>query len=80
MSKDINMRVKARALGLPAEDYRNDKVLDDDDLLYTGALALPCRLLAQGQGRAKLARRRQQLLQPARADDGADADQPVCLF
>src|SRR5574344_774066 len=41
VSKDINMRVKARALGLPAEDYRNDKVLDDDDLLYTGALALP---------------------------------------
>ncbi len=41
VSKDINMRVKARALGLQAEDYHNDKVLDDDDLLYTGALALP---------------------------------------
>ena len=41
VSKDINMRVKARALGLPAEDYRNDKVLDDGDLLYTGSLALP---------------------------------------
>ncbi|MGE8396249.1 MAG: PhoH family protein [Comamonas sp.] len=41
VSKDINMRVKARALGLPAEDYRNDKTLDDGDLLYTGALALP---------------------------------------
>ena len=41
VSKDINMRVKARALGLPAEDYRNDKVLDDDELLYSGALALP---------------------------------------
>ncbi|MFC4622500.1 PhoH family protein [Comamonas nitrativorans] len=41
VSKDINMRVKARALGLSAEDYHNDKVLDDDDLLYTGALALP---------------------------------------
>ena len=41
VSKDINMRVKAHALGLPAEDYRNDKVLDDDDLLYSGALALP---------------------------------------
>ena len=24
--KDINMRIKARALGLPAEDYFNDKV------------------------------------------------------
>ena len=41
VSRDINMRVKARALGVPAEDYHNDKVLDDNDLLYTGALALP---------------------------------------
>ena len=41
VSKDINMRVKARALGLPAEDYQNDKALDDDDLLYAGMLALP---------------------------------------
>ncbi len=41
VSKDINMRVKARALGLPAEDYYNDKVLEDTDVLYTGALALP---------------------------------------
>ena len=41
VSKDINMRIKARALGLPAEDYFNDKTLDDGDLLYTGVLALP---------------------------------------
>ncbi len=41
VSKDINMRVKARALGLPAEDYFNDKTLEDGDLLYTGVLALP---------------------------------------
>jgi len=41
VSKDINMRVKARALGLAAEDYFNDKVLDDTDLLYSGARALP---------------------------------------
>jgi PhoH-like ATPase len=41
VSKDINMRVKARALGLATEDYRNDKTLDDLDLLYAGALALP---------------------------------------
>ena len=41
VSKDINMRVKARALGLAAEDYQNDKVLDDGDLLYSGSLALP---------------------------------------
>ena len=41
VSKDINMRIKARALGLPAEDYASDKTLDDGDLLYTGVLALP---------------------------------------
>ena len=41
MSKDINMRIKARALGLPAEDYFNDKVLEDADLLYTGVRPLP---------------------------------------
>ena len=41
VSKDINMRVKARALGLPAEDYQNDKALEDGDLLYSGALQLP---------------------------------------
>ncbi|MFM1906733.1 MAG: hypothetical protein RLZZ591_410 [Pseudomonadota bacterium] len=41
VSKDINMRVKARALGLLTEDYQNDKTLEDGDLLYSGALALP---------------------------------------
>ncbi len=41
VSKDINMRIKARALGLPAEDYFNDKTLEDGDLLYTGVLQLP---------------------------------------
>ena len=41
VSKDINMRVKARALGLQAEDYENDKTLEDGDLLYSGVLQLP---------------------------------------
>jgi PhoH-like ATPase len=41
VSKDINMRVKARALGLPAEDYFNDKTLEDGDLLYSGVMPLP---------------------------------------
>jgi len=41
VSKDINMRIKAHALGLPAEDYFNDQVLEDSDLLYTGIRALP---------------------------------------
>ncbi len=41
VSKDINMRIKASALGLVAEDYFNDQVLEDSDLLYTGVLELP---------------------------------------
>src|SRR5690606_28918129 len=41
VSKDINIRLKARALGMEAEDYRNDRVLDDSDLLYDGVMQLP---------------------------------------
>ncbi len=41
VSKDINMRIKARALGLATDDYQNDKTLADGDLLYSGVLALP---------------------------------------
>lgn len=41
VSKDINMRIKATALGLAAEDYYNDKTIDDADLLYSGMTVLP---------------------------------------
>ncbi len=41
VTKDINMRIKARALGIAAEDYYNDKVLEDTDILYTGVRELP---------------------------------------
>jgi PhoH-like ATPase len=47
VSKDINMRVKARALGLQAEDYQNDKTLEDGDLLYPGSMALPADFWTQ---------------------------------
>ena len=40
VSKDINMRIKARALGMATEDYFNDKVLEDTDLLYAGTREL----------------------------------------
>ncbi|MCI0400383.1 MAG: PhoH family protein, partial [Gammaproteobacteria bacterium] len=40
VSKDNNLRIKARVLGIPAEDYYSDKVLDDASLLYTGIKAL----------------------------------------
>lgn len=41
VSKDINMRIKANMLGLPAEDYFNDLVIEDTDLLEPGLLVLP---------------------------------------
>jgi PhoH-like ATPase len=41
VSKDINIRIKARALSIPAEDYFNDKVLEDSELLYSGIKELP---------------------------------------
>ncbi len=41
VSKDINLRIKARVVGIIAEDYTSDKVLDDADLLHTGVDALP---------------------------------------
>ena len=41
VSKDINLRIKASILGINAEDYFNDKVLDDVSLLYDGVALLP---------------------------------------
>lgn len=41
VSKDINMRLKAKALGLASEDYLNDHSLEDSDLVYDGVMPLP---------------------------------------
>ena len=41
VTKDINLRIKASIYGLVAEDYENDRALDDFALLYTGAVELP---------------------------------------
>ena len=41
VTKDINMRIKASAIGLHAEDYFNDSIIEDADLLYTGMRQLP---------------------------------------
>jgi PhoH-like ATPase len=40
VSKDINLRIKAAALGIKAEDYHSDQVLDDVSLLYSGSQRL----------------------------------------
>ena len=36
VSKDINLRIKAAILDVPAEDYYNDRALNDLSLLYRG--------------------------------------------
>ena len=41
VSKDINLRIKAKILGVHAEDYFNDQVLDDLENLFTGQSKLP---------------------------------------
>jgi PhoH-like ATPase len=41
VSKDFNIRIKARALGISAQDYFNDKVMTDAELLHTGIYQLP---------------------------------------
>src|SRR5207237_10712420 len=38
VTKDINLRIKADALGLQAEDYESDRVMSQD--LYTGMIDL----------------------------------------
>ncbi|SFS01397.1 PhoH-like ATPase [Dyella sp. OK004] len=40
VTKDINLRIKAKIYGIDAEDYENDRALDDFALLYTGSTEL----------------------------------------
>ncbi len=41
VTKDINLRVKAAALGVPVEDYLNDRVFDDSDTMLEGVRVYP---------------------------------------
>jgi PhoH-like ATPase len=41
VSKDINLRIKASIHGITAEDYENDRALDDFSLLFAGHNVLP---------------------------------------
>lgn len=41
VSKDINLRIKAAVLGIKAEDFHNDQVIEDVNLLYRGSFELP---------------------------------------
>lgn len=41
VSKDINLRIKASILGIKAEDYYSDHIIDDNELLHKGYHVLP---------------------------------------
>ncbi len=41
VSKDINMRLKARGFGVESQDYQSDQLVDDIDLLPKGYLEFP---------------------------------------
>tara|TARA_R110002110_G_scaffold400317_1_gene616635 strand:- start:55764 stop:57179 length:1416 start_codon:yes stop_codon:yes gene_type:complete len=40
VSKDINLRIKAAVIGIHAEDYHNDQVLDDMSYMHQGSFCL----------------------------------------
>ncbi|MCO7223001.1 PhoH family protein [Pleionea sp. CnH1-48] len=41
VSKDINLRIKAKIIGVHTEDYFNDNVLDEIERLFVGSASLP---------------------------------------
>src|SRR5690606_17066066 len=53
VSKDINLRIKASIAGITAEDYENDRALDDFSPLYTGATELPADFWERHEGNLK---------------------------
>ena len=50
VSKDINLRIKATIFGITAEDYENDRALDDFSLLYAGAQRIAEGFLGSASG------------------------------
>lgn len=50
VSKDINLRIKASICGVDAEDYENDRAIDDFNLLFTGVKELEVDFWEQHQG------------------------------
>ena len=47
VTKDINLRVKAMASDIPAQDYRSDKVLSDEDVLPSGFIEVDDRFWSE---------------------------------
>ncbi|MCP4186109.1 MAG: PhoH family protein [Gammaproteobacteria bacterium] len=53
ISKDINLRIKASILGIKSEDYANDRVVDDLDLLFSGSKKLTDRFWDEHEEKIK---------------------------
>ena len=64
VSKDINLRIKANVVGIHAEDYYNDQVLEDASLLYSGVGTAAGFLGQTRQGDGVVAGRRPHVLSP----------------
>lgn len=47
VTKDLNLRIKARALGFQAEDYKHDHAVEDADLIYRGIRTMPADIYDQ---------------------------------
>ncbi len=41
VTKDLNLRIKARAMGFDAQDYLHDHAVEDADLIYRGIRTMP---------------------------------------
>ena len=74
------MRIKARALNVDAEDYFNDKVLEDTDLLYTGMTELPADFWESTARAWRAGNRAVRLLQDHRPDRAETAGQRVRVY
>ncbi len=53
VSRDINLRIKARAIGLNAEDYHSDQVVNDLTLLPCGLQEVPWQWIKAAQSQHK---------------------------
>ncbi len=53
VTRDINLRIKARSLGLQAEDYTTDRVVEDLSLLPVGTAEIPWERLSEARERAR---------------------------
>ena len=78
VSKDINMRLKAAALNLVAEDYYNDKMIEDSDILRNAQAA--SQLLGRTRQKPQvLAERRSYLVSDRRVSRSELPREPVHL-